>query len=135
MQWLRVLLRPPRHACPAVLGALLVAASGPILQGCSSDRHGVTPYAFSLEDVDESASTIELVVTHSCSLPSLQAHIGEAGTTVNILVTGAVTECGEQGAQQERITIDLQEPIGDRSVFDLACDLGDAAIRCDRRER
>jgi hypothetical protein len=112
---------------------VFVAAAGPLLQGCGSDRDEVVPYSFGLEGVDESASSIELLVIHSCSLPSLQAHVGESGTSVSILLTGALNECGEQGAQQERITIDLREPIGDRSVFDLSCDLGDLAVRCDRR--
>ena len=91
------------------------------------------PYSFGLESVDESASSIELLVTHSCSLPSLQAHVGESGTSVNILLTGVLTECGEQGAQQRQITIDLRQPLSDRSVIDLSCDLGDVAVRCDRR--
>lgn len=130
---MRLLLKPPVRVSRLTLIAAFVAAAGPLLQACGSDGDDVVPYSFGLDDVDESASSIELLVTHSCSLPSLQAHVGESGTSVNILLTGVLTECGEQGAQEERMTINLRQPIGDRSIIDLSCDLGDVAVRCDRR--
>jgi hypothetical protein len=131
---LRLLLDPSVRVRQLTLVAVAIAATGPLLQACGGDGDEVVPYSFVLEDVDESASSIELLVTHSCALPSLQAQVGESGTSVSILLTGALTECGTQGAQQARVTVELRQPIGDRSVYDLACDLGDVAVRCDRRD-
>jgi hypothetical protein len=113
----------------------LLAAVGllPLLAGCGGDPD-VVAYGFSLRDANATDQALELVVTHNCELPTLQVHLGESGVSVNLLLTGTLTQCGEGPAREAIVTVDLSSELGSRPVFDLSCDLGNIATRCDRRD-
>jgi hypothetical protein len=131
MRFLGTHLGRPKSGRRLALGGVLVLVTLATAQGCGSDAP-VAVYGFAVE-ADPASSELDLVVTHGCALPRLDVRVGESGTAVSILITGKPTTCSERGASQERLRITLAEPLGDRSVFDLSCDVGDPALRCDRR--